>query len=105
MSAKPGALITVLYKRSPDLKFDLDYWLHNHVPFATKLWLPEGLIDGTASLPTEDSEFYISMTLRWTSLEDWEKASKNEETTGKIQDDVKNFANAEALFIVGKIIE
>jgi hypothetical protein len=100
---KVGAIVTGLYRRSPSLHFDLDYYVSSHIPFTTKLWAPHGLLKAHVLELRPDSGFAIKVILEWKDEESWDAALKDEETK-KIMDDIKNFTNAEPLFIVGKVV-
>lgn len=104
MSIKPGVIITVLYKRTPDLKFDLSYYLSHHIPLATKFWEPHGIIDATTAEPTPDSEYAYAITIQWKDMAGWEAASKDKEAMKTIMNDVPNFTNGQPIFIVSKVV-
>jgi uncharacterized protein (TIGR02118 family) len=104
MSTKPGAIVTALYKRTPDLKFDYDYYQTKHVPLAGKFWAPRGLTEAYSTTPTEDSEFVLSLTMFWTSLDAWKEANQVADEMEEIFADVPNFTNGKPMFVVGKVL-
>lgn len=105
MSTKPGAIITILYKRAPDLKFDTDYFQSVHVPLGTKYWSSRGLMEGYSTVPTEESEFAFMFTMYWKSLEAWQEAHQVAEEVGEIMADVPNFTNGTPTIVVGKVLD
>lgn len=104
MASKPGTVITVLYKRTPDLKFDMDYYQNSHLHLARRMWGPRGLLADYSVLPSEDADFAFSLTMFWTSLSAWEEANKVDEEMKEIMSDVPNFTNGDPNFVVGKLI-
>ncbi|KAF2646366.1 hypothetical protein P280DRAFT_464607, partial [Massarina eburnea CBS 473.64] len=72
--------VSIIYKRTPDLKLDLDYYLSTHLPLAVKHWEQYGIIDITCSeISGDESEFSYSITLRWPDLDSWSRASTDSE--------------------------
>jgi uncharacterized protein (TIGR02118 family) len=104
MTTKPGAIITCLYKRTPELTFDLDYFRAVHVPLARKYWDSRGLIKAYWAIPTDESEFAFVLTMYWTSLEAWQEAGKVTEEMEGIAADVPKFTNGKATFVAGKVL-
>ncbi|KAF2112874.1 hypothetical protein BDV96DRAFT_648508 [Lophiotrema nucula] len=102
MSSKPSAIVSVLYPRIPDLKFNLDYYLTSHVPLTFKLLQPHGLLNGSVSEVVGDSDYAYNITLEFKDVQSWEKGL---ESGGKeLTDDFKNFTNATPVFVVGKVV-
>jgi len=104
MSTKPGAIITIIYKRTPELKFDYDYYRTVHIPLAAKFWNSRGLIEAHLAVPTEDSEFSYALTMYWTSLDAWQEANKVAEEMEQLAADVPKFTNEMPMFVVGKVV-
>ncbi|KAF2726924.1 hypothetical protein EJ04DRAFT_479844, partial [Polyplosphaeria fusca] len=104
MSMPPGAIITALYPRKPDLTFDTEYYISHHIPLFTKLWRPYGAQDVYFTEAQPGSEYAYCVTLHFRDIEGWERAVGNEEEMGEIVGDVKNFTNGEAVFVVGRVV-
>lgn len=96
---------TVLYPNTPGKKFDIDYYLNKHMPYAEKIWGPLGMKDWrlTAFKDSEDGTpavYRYGVVSRWTALEDMKRATTTE--VGKsVLDDAANFTDEVPLLLVG----
>jgi len=104
MSPKTGALVTVLYRRTPTFTFDTSYYLSTHVPLFTSKWAPHGLLKATVSETVSDPEFVYEIVTEWETVKGYEDALKDEEELKVIMDDVKNFTNGTPVFVVAKVL-
>ncbi|KAH8696908.1 hypothetical protein GQ44DRAFT_718703 [Phaeosphaeriaceae sp. PMI808] len=98
-------VITILYKRAPDLTFDVAYFLNTHIPMAKKEWEKHGLLGGTIVEVSGESEYAYINEIRFKTLEGWQQAFSDQEKIGPLMADVSNFTNAKPDFVVGKVIE
>ncbi|KAF2873555.1 hypothetical protein BDV95DRAFT_659808 [Massariosphaeria phaeospora] len=105
MATPPGLIVTVLYPRSSDLKFNLNYYLSHHIPLATKIWTPHGLLGVTVGETlAESTEFAYTITTQWKDLEAWEAAQRDQTGLKELMSDVPKFTNAEPIFVVAKVV-
>jgi hypothetical protein len=103
-TAKPGFITTVLYRQSPTLTFNLDYYLTHHIPMVDKYWTPHGLLDTQVAKVTGESEFAYAITMTWNDEASWNSAKGTVDEMREIMGDVQKFTNAEALFVLGRVI-
>ncbi len=104
MPSKPGAIVTVLYRRTSDLTFNTAYYISTHIPLFTEKWRPYGLLDVTLCEATADSEFAYTVVTEWKDAEGFSTALKDEQESKTIMDDVPNFTNGAPSFVIGKIL-
>ena len=100
-----GAVVTILYKRTPDFKFDLDYFLNKHVPLVKEAWKPHGLLGATVTEATPDSEYAYINAIKFKALDGWQAVLADQEKLGPLMADIPKFTNAEPVFVVGKVVE
>jgi hypothetical protein len=103
LDTKPTAIITCFYRRIPNFKFDLDYYLTSHIPLTNKLWNPHGLLHTTILEVLPDSEYAFKIVMEWKDTDAWEKALEDEQSK-QLVDDVKSFTNSEPIFVVGRTV-
>lgn len=103
-TTKPGLIITILYRQSSNLTFNLDYYLTHHIPLTVKYWTPHGLLDTHVAKATRESEFAYAITMAWKDEAHWNDAKDTVNEMEEIMGDVKNFTNAEPVFVVGKVV-
>jgi hypothetical protein len=104
MTPKPGALVTVLYRRTPDLIFNTGYYLSTHIPLLTGKWTTYGLLNTIFCEATSESEFSYQLIMAWGNLEEYDNAMKDEEVLEILMGDVRNFTNGTPSFVVGKVL-
>ncbi|KAJ4290413.1 hypothetical protein N0V90_010629 [Kalmusia sp. IMI 367209] len=99
------AVVTILYKRTDDFKFDVEYFLTKHVPIVKEAWKPHGLLGATISEATPDSEIAYINAIRFQTLEGVQKVLADQEKLGPLMADIPNFTNGQPVFVVGKVVE
>lgn len=105
MAPKTGALVTVLYRRTPDLAFNTAYYLSIHIPLLSEKWTTYGMLNTVFCEATSNSEFAYQLIMEWGDLEKYETAMKDEEVLEILMGDVRNFTNGTPIFVVGKVLE
>lgn len=104
MTATPAAYSTVMYPNTADIKFDMDYYVKEHMPHVARVWGPRGLRswqviqfekhpDGSAP------PYHVQAILHWSSREDIEVIK--EEQSKVLFDDIANYSNVSPIFMVG----
>lgn len=104
MSSTPGLLITILWPRTTDLKFDFDYYTSVHIPLARKIWAPRGCFASYVTQAAPDSEYVYVSTLLWESEEAFAAAYGNADEMKELMEDVPKFTNVTPVFVVGKVV-
>ncbi|CAH0003039.1 unnamed protein product [Clonostachys byssicola] len=89
------ATVTVIYPSGH--KFDLDYYLNTHMPLVAREWGSAGLTGYEVVQFTEGGAYQIQAVLKWTSLDAWNKASKD-----VVLGDIPNFTTAPATLLTGE---
>jgi len=99
------ATITVLFPNEPDAKYDIDYYVKHHMPLIQERWAQYGVkgwfatkfsngIDGTPPL------YAFGSTVEWESHEHIKTAFAGPEAK-EIMEDIANFSNKQAVFLMG----
>jgi len=96
--------VTVIYPASSSSTFNMDYYLSTHMPLVQKLWGPAGLKNWTVLKFGADAPYSVQATLFWDSMADFENAGKDQENTGKIMGDIKNFSNVDPVLMPGEVV-
>ena len=98
---------TVLYPAG-DNKFDMDYYLNSHIPFAEKLLKPYGLIRGEVDKgiagggPGEAAPYVAMAHMVFNSLEDFQKGAQAHDAD--LAADVENFTTLKPYFQISEIM-
>jgi uncharacterized protein (TIGR02118 family) len=90
--------VNVLYKNSPSIKFNMNYYLDTHIPLLSRLLgsalkgviVQHGIGGGAPGTPPE---FAVITVLRFDSMETFQKAFMP--NAPAITSDVSNFSNVE----------
>ncbi|HTV84832.1 MAG TPA: EthD family reductase [Dyella sp.] len=90
-------VINVLYRNTPTVEFNTDYYLKSHIPLARKLLEPalksisvsKGISDGTAD---SKAEFLVHTQLHFDSLESFHQAF-NPHVDEMLWADLVNYSN------------
>ncbi|GIC94611.1 uncharacterized protein Aud_001940 [Aspergillus udagawae] len=100
--------ITVVFPNDVDAKYDIDYYITNHMTLIEKHWSKYGLqgwsvtkyipsLDGAAPVYAFGSQVY------WESEEGMKKAFESAEAA-EIMGDVPHFSNKPPIFLIGQTI-
>ncbi|WYZ45683.1 hypothetical protein EsH8_VIII_000999 [Colletotrichum jinshuiense] len=100
--------ITVVFPNEPDAKYDIDYYVANHMPMIQDLWGKYGVkswsvtkfqnsVDGSAPL------YAFGSVVTWGSVDQMRTAFAGPEAEG-IMGDVANFSNKHPIFLTGEVI-
>ena len=98
-------VINIIYKRTPDFEFNADYFVNKHVPMCEKVWGPHGLLGATVAEAAADSPYAIMASVRFKTLEGWQKAWSDAESIGWLMGDIENFTNQTPEFVVGTVVK
>jgi len=100
--------VTVLYPKTSDSKFDLDYYLGTHMPLVAKEFGPYGFkgyrvikFIGTPQ-PGVESPYSIQCSLEFDTPDQVTEALKA--TGAKVLGDVPNFSNKDAILLIGDVV-
>jgi len=64
--ARPGFISHVLYRRTTDFTFDLEYYNAYHIPLCLKLWEPRGVVEHYVTQMTDSqAELAYLITMVW----------------------------------------
>ncbi|KAH8812806.1 hypothetical protein F5884DRAFT_878746 [Xylogone sp. PMI_703] len=98
---------TVLYPNDEDATFDLEYYVKVHMPIVQNSWGKHGLI--SYQLIKYDTSFdgskryNLGAILTWKSQESIKQAVASEDAK-VVFEDVSNFTNRRAHFLVGEFV-
>lgn len=104
MASDAELILTVLYPKVAELRFDMAYYLKHHIPMAEKGWGAYGMKSCVVSEVDAGSDFAVMVVTSWASRAEWLAAQKAS-CTKEIRDDFKNFTNVTPVMIVGKRID
>jgi uncharacterized protein (TIGR02118 family) len=100
--------ISVIYARTDDLRFDLDYYLNRHVPFVTgrlqdmglvAAQVEEGLAGAAAGQPPP---FAIIGSLTFSTMEELQQSLAQH--GAEIMGDIPNFTNAQRHIVISRVV-
>lgn len=103
-SQRAGAILNVIYDRTPDLKFDMDYYKSSHIPDSIKAWEKHGLLSSYITEPEKDAPYAYILTMEFESMESWETVSADKEKMQSLKDDIANFSNVFPTYVISKVI-
>ena len=92
------------------LKFDMDYYLSDHMPLIEKAWSPFGMKSWSINqFPTTDAlgqtpPYGVQTTIYWEKADDF-KAALNGPMKDECAADVKKFSNIFPAIWIGDIVE
>ncbi|KAM0337495.1 hypothetical protein ACHAPQ_003066 [Fusarium lateritium] len=93
--------VLVVYPSGKD--FDLKYYTEKHMPLVTEKWTQHGLKNYTILQFQEGAPYQIQATLRWGSVDEFDKAAASE-VAAEIFGDIKNFYPGDPIILKGKIV-
>lgn len=87
-----SSFVSVAYPRTPDIKFDMSYYLSTHMPLVVKNWEKHGLVRWEIIQHHESSPYAVQALLYFKDEGAFDKAAAEdrEEPFG----DIPNFTNA-----------
>jgi uncharacterized protein (TIGR02118 family) len=101
--------VTVMYPNEAGKKFDMDYYVNNHMPMAAGLLTPGGLIRGEVEKGISGTDpnsppMYVAVgCLYFSSLEEVHAAFT---THGReIMGDIPNYTDIAPQFLIGETVE
>ncbi|KAF4451529.1 hypothetical protein FALBO_16315 [Fusarium albosuccineum] len=95
------AKILVLYPSGQS--FDHGYYLKTHMPLVSANWGPLGLQDWEILTFPADAPYQVQATLRWKSVDDFNRASSGE-AADKVFGDIKNFFPGQPVLLKGDVV-
>lgn len=100
--------ITAAYPRATGKRFDMDYYVHKHLPFVLKEFGPYGLIKAEADRPLEkpgggESPFFCVGYLYFRDLAGFQKAFK--EAGAKVMAEFPKYTDVMPIIQVGEIVD
>ncbi|PRY11335.1 uncharacterized protein (TIGR02118 family) [Pontibacter ummariensis] len=101
--------LTVLYPKSGDTRFDMDYYLQKHIPLVKEKLTPFGLVRGdleeglAGPAPGTAPAYHLIGSLSFNSLEELQKAlaAHGEE----IAADIPNYTDSKPQMQISKVLE
>jgi len=101
------AHVVIAYPNEADLKFDMDYYLNQHMPMVEKTWGPKGLKSWHVAKFDETKKsnypYAVLATPVWEELDLFNAQLQTEDAT-KLFGDVPNFSNKDALPLLGNVV-
>jgi uncharacterized protein (TIGR02118 family) len=102
----PGmTIVSVLYPRSSESRFDHEYYLEKHMPLVQQRWTSMGLVKmewmrGVATPDGREPDYEVITLLTFGSREQFEAALAS--SGGEILGDIPKFTNVQALVQVNQ---
>lgn len=101
-------LISVMYPSDSGTRFDMEYYLKNHMPLVSQRWSPKGLHDYTVlkGVGTPDGgapAYQVVANLRFESAEAFKKAAS--EDGPEIFGDIPNFTDSQPVVQISDFAE
>ncbi|KAF2791802.1 hypothetical protein K505DRAFT_248112 [Melanomma pulvis-pyrius CBS 109.77] len=103
MSGK-GATVTVMYPRTENSTFNVDYYTSTHMALVWKAWSKFGLKSYIVTKCTEDAPYTYTVAMEWESLAAFGKAAA-EPSSKEVMDDVPNFSSEKPVVVTGDVID
>ena len=98
-----GATVIVLYPRTENSTFNLDYYLSTHMPLAARAWTNYGFKAWSVTQLSEDAPYSIHVLMEWDSREAFGKALQDPGTQ-EVMADVENFSSEKPILIQGNVV-
>lgn len=99
--------VTVLYPKSADSRFDMDYYLSKHTPMVKERLTPLGMVridvdEGVAGFPPDQpATYHVIAYLVFESVEDLQKGMGAH--GGEIMGDIVNYTNVQPIVQINRI--
>lgn len=100
----PSILVSVLYPRVENAKFDIEYYNTKHLPLVSARWAKFGLKDfNFADLRATPGPYSFQCTMTWEgTLDNFNQAVA--ETGPEVMGDVANFSSEQPVLVTGPIL-
>lgn len=100
--------LTILYPNRDDIKFNMQYYLHTHMPLVERDWSPAGLLkwdvtEYALSVDGQKPAYYAGNTMIWKDEMSYIAAFKGPASAG-IFGDIPNFCNYQPIIISGNVV-
>lgn len=100
-------IVSVLYPKTTESRFDVDYYLRTHIPLVRSRWSAMGLqkvdlLQGASSLDGGAPTYEVMGQLTFESQESLEKALT--QYGNEILSDIPNFTNVQPIIQTGKVL-
>jgi uncharacterized protein (TIGR02118 family) len=100
-------IVSVLYPKTKDSRFDVEYYLGTHIPLVKSLWSEMGLksvdlVQGTAAIDRGMPTFELIGQLTFDSADSLENALSRH--GNEILGDIPNFTNVQPIIQTGKTL-
>jgi len=99
--AKNPASFSIIYPKTADSTFNMDYYLKNHMPLVQKTWRAHGLKGWKVIQLDPSSGYQAQAILEWESVELMQKALANPDLTTGVMGDIVNYTNVQPLRLLG----
>ena len=100
------AIVSVMYPSKAGSKFDMEYYLHNHMKMVADTWGKSGLrgytvLKGVGAPGGGEAPFQVVVNLDFTSAEAF--ATSVAETGAKVMGDVPNFTDLQPTIQISEV--
>ncbi|KAJ8098552.1 hypothetical protein POJ06DRAFT_257348 [Lipomyces tetrasporus] len=100
--------LTILYPNQDDIKFDMHYYLHTHMPLVERGWRSAGVLKWEVIEfgPRADSQkppYRIANIMTWKDETSYTAASTGP-TSWEYFEDIPQFSNRQPIFVSGKVV-
>jgi uncharacterized protein (TIGR02118 family) len=99
--------VSIFYPNTPESQFDLEYYLHTHIPKVEEVLRPLGLVNLEAdrgigtSMPSDPLPFAVVEHLMFNNFEEMQTALG--EHGRELMTDVSNFTNVRPLVQINRV--
>ncbi len=102
------AIVSVMYPGTSGSKFDMDYYLHKHMPMVAETWTPAGLhgyyvLKGQPGADGGPPAYQVIVNLDFSSAEAFQAAVA--ESGAKVMGDVPNFTDLQPVIQVSDLAD
>jgi uncharacterized protein (TIGR02118 family) len=95
--------VSVLYPRTANSTFELDYYLSKHMPLLAKFWTKYGLKSWSVTQLSEDAPYSTHTLMEWDSTEAFGKAFQDARTQ-EVMADEDNFSSEKPILVQENVV-
>ena len=103
MSTESQFLATFLYPKTGLSRFDLNYYLKNHIPSTQAAWGPLGMVNIVTCNTEENDEYRLMVITSWKNRAAWDTA-QNDKSAQSLVADIQNFTNVTPSVVFGGVL-